>query len=67
MKLHQQTQNSKENAILVESMGINKANVSKEEKGNKKFMCKCNHCSKVGHTAANCWELEANKDKKHKS
>ena len=39
-------------------------NKSGEEKGNKKFTGKCNHCSKVGHKAANCWELKANKNKR---
>ena len=40
---------------------------SEEEKGNKKFSGKCNHCVKVGQKAANCWECEANEDKRHKN
>ena len=39
--------------------------MSEEEKGNKKFSGKCNHCNKVGHKAANYWGHETNKDKRH--
>ena len=44
-----------------------KKNKSKKEKGNKKFTGKCNHYGKVGHKATNCWEHEANIDKRPKN
>ena len=30
----------------------------------KKFLGKCNNCSKIGHKVAGCWELEKNKDRR---
>ena len=30
-------------------------------------MGKCNHCGKMGHKAANCWEFNANKDTRSKN
>ena len=52
-------------------MGINKTNVPrrihKKKKETRNLQASANHCSKVGCKAANCWEHEANKDKRPKS
>ena len=44
-----------------------KKNKSEEEKRGKKFIGKCNQCGKVGQKATNCWEHDANRDKKPKN